>query len=366
MSCMHPARWYCSPDSCCWLWAFSDRCDRTSPSTTEWEQSYPHCDLSGYRWPRREVPAELAERIGRITELDPHAFLHRSVGRLVAFDRETCRLSSLLASLGNTVIKARPSMFRLNKWYLDVVSDTGDMVILYWACVEWGPFRLNYGASLNSSQSKESVHLHTFRPGTMPVVSNGVIEWSCVALNVSGAWTSRVDKIECTLTDEPRGSIRWNCASPSAYAKVNIDGDTIEGLGYVEHLTMTLKPWQLPFHELRWGRFLSPSDSLIWIQWSGLKPRTWIWLNGVEQQSADVTEDRVEMADSGIVLDLHKQKVVRSGYLNTTAVGFFRSLSALIPGWRSAHETKWLARAALNRPERAESGWAVHEVVRWP
>lgn len=257
-------------------------------------------------------------------------------------------------------------MFRLNKWYLDVVDDAGDIVILYWARVEWGPFRLNYGASLYRPQSKESAHRHTFRPGTVPVVTGGMTEWSCQALNVSGIWTNLLDKFECALTDEPRGFIRWDCVNPSAYAKVRIDGNTVEGLGYAENLTMTLKPWQIPFRELRWGRFLSPSDSLIWIQWRGPTPQTWIWLNGVEQQFASVTEDRVEIPNIGLVLDLQKNEVLRSGFLNKNTLRFLRALGALIPGWQSAHETKWLAWASLKRPERTESGWVVHEVIRWP
>jgi hypothetical protein len=257
-------------------------------------------------------------------------------------------------------------MFQLTKWYLDSVTETEDVVILYWARVEWGPLRLNYGASLYSTQSKEFVHRDTFRPGTGPVENSGVVEWSCHGLDVSGTWSSRMDGIECTLIDEPRGLIRWNCVSPSANSKVHIDGDTIEGLGYVEHLTVTLKPWQLPFRELRWGRFLASSESLIWIQWRGRMPRTWVWLNGVEHQHVHVTDDRVEISDSGIVLGLHDNKVIRSGFINANTLRSIRMLSAMMPGWRSAHETKWLARGTISRPDKVVSGWTIHEVVRWP
>ena len=257
-------------------------------------------------------------------------------------------------------------MFQLKKWYLDSVTETGDVVILYWACVGWGPFRLYYGASLYSSQSKESVHRHTFRPGAEPVINSKVVDWSCQGLKVSGTWSSRMDGIECMLIDQTHGQILWNCASPSANAKICIDGNIIEGLGYVEHLTMTLKPWQLPFDELRWGRFLAPKDSLIWIQWEGRMPRTWVWLNGVEQKHVNVTENRVELLDGGVVLDLRNNRVVRSGFLSNTALRSIRLLSALIPGWGSAHETKWLARGTLSRPDNVVSGWAIHEVVQWP
>lgn len=257
-------------------------------------------------------------------------------------------------------------MFRLKKWYLDCVSETGNAVILYWARVEWGRFRFYYGASLHCSPLKEPVHRHTFRPGIEPAMNNKAVDWSCQRLNVSGSWSSHMNEIECVLTDQTRGRILWNCVYPSAKAKICIDGDTVEGQGYVEHLTMTLKPWRLPFDELRWGRFLAPKASLVWIQWGGREPRTWGWLNGVEQKHVNAAENRIELPEDGTVLDLRNDRVIRSGSLSTTALRSIRALNTLIPGWGSAHETKWLAHGTLSRPDEVVSGWAIHEVVRWP
>ena len=257
-------------------------------------------------------------------------------------------------------------MFRLEKWYLDAVTDTGDVAILYRASLAWGRFRLAYGASLCASHPGEPIQRQTFRPGTEPTVNSGIVEWSSRELGVSGTWSARMDGIERTLADEPRGSIHWNCICPSANARIHLDGISVEGLGYVEHLSMTLKPWQLPFVELTWGRFLSTSDSLIWIHWDAATPRTWVWLNGIERQDANLTDDKVELVDDGLVLELRDHTVLRSGLVNTTAVPSVRAITALIPGWRSVHETKWLASGTFHRPGKTDRGWAVHEVVRWP
>ena len=257
-------------------------------------------------------------------------------------------------------------MFRLEKWYLDSVTDTGDVTILYWASLAWGPFRLAYGTSLRASHTGEPIQRQTFRPGASPAVNSGMVEWSSRELDVSGTWSARMNGIETTLAEEPRGSIHWNCICPSANARIHIDGMDIEGLGYVEHLTMTLKPWQLPFVGLRWGRFLSPDDSLIWIQWEATTPKKWVWLNGVERQDANLTDDKVELVNDGLVLELSENSVLRSGLLNTTAVRSVRAITALVPGWRSAQETKWLASGTLHRPGKTGRGWAIHEVVRWP
>ena len=42
-------------------------------------------------------------------------------------------------------------MFRLHKWYLDVVSETGDVLILYAGTVEWGRVAFEYASVLQSS-----------------------------------------------------------------------------------------------------------------------------------------------------------------------------------------------------------------------
>jgi hypothetical protein len=160
--------------------------------------------------------------------------------------------------------------------------------------------------------------------------------------------------------------IHWHCVAPRADATVRIGGDVVQGQAYAEHLTMTLKPWRLPFDELWWGRFLSPTDTLIWIQWRGATPGTWVWVNGAERRRAGVTEDRVELPEDGVVLDLRGGRVLRSGRLVTTALRSIRAFAALIPNWRTAHETKWLTRGTLSGQDTTSTGWAVHEVVRWP
>jgi hypothetical protein len=257
-------------------------------------------------------------------------------------------------------------MFQLSKWYLDCVTDTGDAVILYWASIRWGPLRLHYGATLQNPASGEPTHRYTLRPGSEPAVVHGEVQWACPRLGFSGTWSARSAGIERTLLDGPQGMIHWHCVSPRAAATVRIGDDMVQGQAYVEHLTMTLKPWRLPFDELQWGRFLSPADTLIWIQWRGSMPRTWVWLNGAERRRAGVTEDRVELPEDGVVLDLRGGRVLRSGRLASTALRSIRAFTALIPRWRTAHETKWLTRGTLSRHDETSAGWAVHEVVRWP
>lgn len=129
---------------------------------------------------------------------------------------------------------------------------------------------------------------------------------------------------------------------------------------------MTLKPWQLPFVELKWGRFLSQDDSLVWIQWDATAAKTWVWLNGIERQGVNLTADKVELMNDQLILELRDNVVLRSGFLNSTVIRSIRPITALVPGWRSARETKWLASGTLRGQATTNTGWTIHEVVRWP
>ncbi len=257
-------------------------------------------------------------------------------------------------------------MFQLAKWYLDCVTDAGDAAVLYWACLRWGMVRLHYGAALIRPRDGDPVDRYTLRPGSQPEVGEaGELQWECERLDVAGIWLRQASGVERTLIDGSQGSVQWHCVTPRADATVRSGGRTLRGTGYVEHLTMTLKPWRLPFNELRWGRFISPSHVLVWIDWRGSVPGTWVFANDVERRRATIAQNSVELPDDGLALAFDDGRVLRSGPLADTALHSLRAVVALLPRWRDARETKWLSRGTLTDPNVTSAGWVVHEVVRW-
>jgi hypothetical protein len=258
-------------------------------------------------------------------------------------------------------------MFRLSKWYLDCVADNGDAAVLYWASLGWGPLHLRYGATLLGLRDVEPAHHYTLRPGPPPARSgDGALHWSSARLAADGTWRGGAPAIERTLLNGRRGHIHWRCVCPGAHATVRIDSHTVTGRGYVECLTMTARPWRLPFNELHWGRFLSPADALIWIAWRGASPATWVFLNGEEQPRAAVTANSVNVPDERVALRIRRGRALRAGRLATTALRPLRAVTLLLPQWRVAHEAKWVSRATLSGRNWLRTGWALHEVVRWP
>ena len=256
-------------------------------------------------------------------------------------------------------------MFRLSKWYLDCVTEAGDAAVLYWAVMRWGVLQVRYGAALVRPSTGAATDRYTLSPGGAPSTDAGAIRWECRRLGVRGAWIRRGGSVERTLLEQADGEIRWDCVCPAATATVHVDGRTLEGLGYVEHLTMTAKPWRLPFDVLRWGRYVSTSEALVWIRWEGGVPRTWVFENGVERSPARVTDARVDLPELDVALTFGTGRVLRTGRLTTTALRSLRTLAYLLPGWRTAHETKWLSRGTLAGPRSGSTGWIVHETVRW-
>jgi hypothetical protein len=257
-------------------------------------------------------------------------------------------------------------MFRLSKWYLDCVTEAGDAVLLHWARMRWGVLHVRYGAALVTPCADGSTDRYTLLPDGPPIAgADGSVRWECGALEVRGAWVGRTAGVERMLCEQADGEIRWNCIAPRAEATVHVGGRTLRGLGYVEHLSMSVKPWRLPFNGLQWGRYVSPADAVAWIRWEGDMPRTWAFEDGVDRLPARITEHRVELPAVGRVLSFEDGRVLRTGRLSTTALRSLRVLAWLVPGWRTAHETKWLARGTLVGPETRSAGWVVHEAVRW-
>ena len=70
--------------------------------------------------------------------------------------------------------------------------------------------------------------------------------------------------------------VDWHCVLPRG----PVSAGAFNGLGYAEHLRLTIPPWRLPIRTLRWGRFLSPRNSLVWIDWQGGFTSRTLFLNG--------------------------------------------------------------------------------------
>jgi hypothetical protein len=143
---------------------------------------------------------------------------------------------------------------------------------------------------------------------------------------------------------------------------------TFKGLGYVDYLNLSVRPWRLPFDELRWGRYLSAQDSIIWMDFKGAFPETFVVRNGVTCRRASVTDDDIHLEDEGLALSFGDRQILRDGTLVSTALSVVPGIRSVLPArMLFTRETKWRSRGILRKGESTvNTGWTIHEVVRWP
>ena len=261
----------------------------------------------------------------------------------------------------------RPA-FELSKWYLDAVGEDGEVFIGYRADLRWRRLALPYASALTAGVHETRTR-STARPGKEPDFLEGALAWTEPMLAVKAAWRGAANPIVRTLYEGPEGAVRWRCLLPCARAEVACDGVVLRGLGYAEHLSMTLPPWRLPIDTLRWGRFLSPEHSVVWIDWRKKgDDRTWIFVDGTEVPG-EVSEEDVVFEGGRVRLPQRGRLLLRDGRLSN----LLRNLPLPLPlrtrlGSRalSIHETKWRTRGFLEfAGAPAAPGWAIHEVVRF-
>lgn len=244
------------------------------------------------------------------------------------------------------------------------MSDDGSAFIGYAAKLRWKRMSFTYSSILHTQAGKDVEIDTTLRECNSPEISESSTCWSSSRLNVVGNWKAIAQPIRRTLLSSPAGNIEWNCLHPQATAVLRIGSDRrIEGLGYVEKLTVTIPPWKLPFDELRWGRFLSNNDALVWIFWRGDTELNLVLHNGIQLENGLVSDNGIEATDLDFTLG--KNKVLREGPLFKTALSMTPRIEGLMPfRMLRMFEGKWLSPGVLKKPH-AEPGWAIHEVVRW-
>jgi hypothetical protein len=247
------------------------------------------------------------------------------------------------------------------------VGLNGDAIILYCGIARWRAITLRYTSVLEASVGKQPSARYSLRKSPMPVEDGTTIQWQPKALRIRGVWEGLDPPFETTVYESSEGSIKWRCLQPRSRATIQLGrGRALEGFGYVERLEMTLAPWKLPIQELRWGRFLSDSGSLVWIDWKGTHSRRIVLQNGVLGSASVINETGVALKGNGD-LRLASGDVLRNGALGETALAIIPGLMRLFPKKiLNVRECKWRSRAELRRGDSSSSGWAIHEVVTWP
>jgi len=138
----------------------------------------------------------------------------------------------------------------------------------------------------------------------------------------------------------------------------------VRGPGYVERLVLTVPAWRLPIRELRWGRWhdAAARRSLVWIDWRGEAPRTWVFVDGARAPGAVVTDECVRA--EGLTLLLSQRRTLQARRFAEIATAI-PSLRAVTPkSMLALRETKWFSAGTLHESDAAgQAGSAIHELA---
>ena len=261
------------------------------------------------------------------------------------------------------------SHFSLSKWYLDCVAENGDAIVVYSGSLRWRALSLEYSSMLIRLSGGKIHAKATLKKCPPPNMSGKSIRWSCPPLKLEGRWEAQSQPIYRRLFEASKTPIEWSCHQPRSLASVSVVGiGEFRGFGYVEFLEMSAKSWQLPLQELRWGRFLSEEEAIVWMDFRGPQPETLVFRDGQLCKDAFVTDCGISLEGESITLSLEETRVLREGALVSTALSVIPGVNKLLPAkMLNTHECKWRSRGILRDAQSVLStGWAIHEVVKWP
>jgi len=203
----------------------------------------------------------------------------------------------------------------------------------------------------------------------MPVREGAMINWADAGFGVIGTWTSRSPMLADRIFDSEDGYLDWFCYQPASDVRLTVGGHPMEGRGYAEQLIMTIPAWKIPMDELRWGRFGSEEDTLVWIELREKGKKQWLWLNGEKIDDPLINDDRIAIPGRKIFLELDRSVILESERKIQSVV---ETLIRYIPGFNkvmpltflTSHATKWMSHGKLLR-EGGEKGkgMAIHERV---
>lgn len=253
--------------------------------------------------------------------------------------------------------------FKLQKWYVDVADQQGNLYIGYWGTVGWKGLEIPLYQQLWQTAAdglKTQTRIGREQPPTWQ--SDSQLSWS--PAHTVGGWQSAASKIEQTLIESEHGDIRWVCYQPKAKAAVTLPDLTIEGWGYTESIDITIQPWKLPFKTLYWGRSHTKNHHLVWIKFDGLYAQNLLWHNGRLIHDWQINDHAITTPNFRLTFD--NPAPIRQGQLISTIFKPFHKLTSLFPqATFMADERKWFSHGRFITLHEAESATTIYEKVTW-
>jgi len=256
----------------------------------------------------------------------------------------------------------------LTKWYVDCVDAAGRSAIVYWSALSWRGIQLSVHNLALHEPGMPARYWGGFSRASEPEIRGGDLAWRPGALDWSLEGRALGGPFGMRLLERDEGAVDWQCEACPLRLDVTLPGGrTLSGLGYAERLTLGLAPWALPIDELRWGRWIAGTGerSMVWIDWRGSHPLTVTFVDGSLKTPGSVGDDRI--VAGGCALTLSNQRLLHHRAVRDV-VGDAGPLTRLLPeAWLDVQDRKWMSLGTLETAGAPPAtGWAIHEIVRFP
>jgi hypothetical protein len=306
------------------------------------------------------------------------------------------------------------SLFKLRKWYFDVITDRGDVLYAYLVVYRvWGMRRALVSAHLVTPDGR---HVRDSRTLPAPSLKNEdrieigdhKLEKGPAGLRLlldlpglrvdlryapAGDWHPNGKGV---LLSEGRRTLGWEVPFFRAAVSGTLEsgGTRLDagGTGYHDFVWTDIPPWRLPAKELVWGRAHFPSASLVWNQlttregvvhqnilvkqdrWpaagpggngsSRPRPR---WIDDYQFRLADPAAPGVSvLSHPAFSLFLEKNRVLEESPVSTPDRIAWPPLRKTLDGLSGRpEEWKVVSEARLEMGGCRERGLALHERVAW-
>lgn len=259
--------------------------------------------------------------------------------------------------------------FYLEKWFLDMVTDKGEAMIFYAARLCWRSITVPYKSMLWYSPEKGAGQKTKFYNAHFPSIKDNLIYWQDAAFKVTGVWQANASSVNACLFQSEEGGLQWNCFQPSSIVMLNSKSNPLKGMGYAEKLVLTVEPWKIPMQQLRWGRYVSVTDHLVWIELKDNTTKQWIWHNGERITTAIINDNEIILPSSKIHLKLIDKTIIESENKISKVA---KQLAKFVPGFCKsmplhflmAAGHKWRSKGVLSKGNIISGeGWVIHELV---
>ncbi len=264
-------------------------------------------------------------------------------------------------------MKQVKSNFNLEKHYLDCIDEKGNCFIIYQANLEYYFIRFGYSGLLFSDMKGKKIERSFLRKRVVRSSSDLFKKFENPLLDISGILKMKDQPLTSfTFKDLQNHELIWDCHHPKVLTEIKYHNNSYKGFGYGETLHLTIKPWNLPLTELRWGRFLSENYTVIWNNWKGKYPVNKIFCNGVEYNDSVFEKDRILFGAKIYCLTFSDIAIIRKG----TLANLFSKipwLRIILPGnILKLLEIKYKAKSTLGiNSEIKATGWSLFENVLW-